>query len=179
MTGKEIAEQSAVLLQDRLLLNALKNNENDEYAQRIFCALRDALCEVSRDFPEECKATVTAKDGVIPYSAVMADGTINVKCVKKNDRSVPFTTDYVNIYVRGDGQYTVVYSVDCFDAELSGELPAVREVSASMLIHLTARNYCIMCGRLDEAAVYDSRYDEYAEGLRLKRRAHIPARLFA
>ena len=180
MTGNQLAQKSAELLDDKLLLNALKvNDNNDENIRRIFCALRDALCEVSRDFPEVYKATVTAVGGVIPYSAIKAKGTINVKRVTKNDLSVPFTADYNNIYVRGDGQYTVEYSVDVFDADLSGELPTVREVGASMLIHLTARNYCIMCGRLDEAAVYDSRYDEYAEGLRLKRRAHIPARLFA
>lgn len=179
MTGNEIAEQSAELLQDRILLNALKNAENDDNKERIFHALRDALAEISRDFPEVYIATVTAKNGVIPYSAIKANGTINVRRVEQNNRAVPFTTDYVNIYVRGVGQYTVAYSVDLFDADLSGELSVVREVSAPMLIQLTARNYCIMCGRMDEAAVYDSRYDEYAQSIRLKRRAHIPGRIFA
>ncbi|MCH5154745.1 MAG: hypothetical protein J1F71_05985 [Clostridiales bacterium] len=179
MTGKEIAEQSAVLLQDKLLINALKSDGNDDNTERIFRALKDALSEVSRDFPKMYRATVTAKNGVIPYSAIKANGTIYVKRVEQNKRNVPFTTDYINIYVRGDGQYTVAYTVDCFDADLSDELPTVREVGAPMLMHLTARNYCIMCGRMDEAAVYDSRYDEYAQSLRLKRGAHIPGRIFA
>ncbi|MCH5155018.1 MAG: hypothetical protein J1F69_00280 [Clostridiales bacterium] len=179
MTGYQLAEQSALLLQDRLLLNALQNEQTeDEYAQKIFRALRDALSEVSRDFPVLQSADVTAKNRTIPYSDICSNGTVCVKRVVKCGRDVPFTTDSNGIYVRDDGNYTVVYSADCFFADLPGELPVSREVSVPMLAHLTARNYCIMCGRPDEAVVYDSRYDEYAQSLRIKRRAHVPARKF-
>ena len=179
MTGNQLALKSAELLNDSILLTALNEQVENEQTKRLYRAVRDALAEASRDFPVEQKATVTAKDGVIPYSAVKPSGMINVRRVTKNDRDVPFSTDYLNIYVKHDGRYTVVYSADCFDVDLSKELPTVREVGTPMRAHLVSRNYCIMCGRLDEAAVYDSRYDEYAEALRLKRRAHIPARNFA
>ena len=179
MTGYQLAEQSALLLQDRLLIDALKSEEkDDEYSQRIFRALRDALSEVARDFPVLLSVDVTAKDCAIPYSD-FGRGTVHVKRVTKDGRDVPFTTYSDGVHVRHGGRYTVVYSTDCYDADLSDELSVSREVGAPMMAHLVARNYCIMCGRLDEVAVYDSRYDEYAESLRLKRRAHIPGRKFA
>ena len=178
MTGYELAQESALLLQDRMLIDALKNKTDDEYAQRIYRALRDAYAEVARDFPMTKQKAVTATDRVIPYSAILPHGMIRVLRVAKDGRDVPFSTDYCSIRVRCDGVYTVTYAEDNFDADLEDEVPAVREVGVPMLIHLTARNYCIMCGRMDEAAVYDSRYGEYAESLRLKRRAHVPARKF-
>lgn len=180
MDGDDIAGQSAMLLQDRLLINALKNKDiNDDNLQRIYRALRDAVAELNRDFPEVYQKTVTASGGVIPYDLLKGGLSISIKHVKKNGRYVPFITDSSNIYVRGDGQYDVVYALEVFHKGSSGELHVSREVCMPMVIHLTARNYCIMSGRLDEAAVYDSRYNEYAESIRLKRRAHIPARIFA
>ncbi|MDE5592763.1 MAG: hypothetical protein K2I75_02400 [Clostridiales bacterium] len=62
--------------------------------------------------------------------------------------------------------------------EAYDELPMPDCVSMDMLVNLVARNYSITCGWLDEADIFDNRYEQYAVAIRLKRRAKLPARKF-
>ncbi|MDE6029259.1 MAG: hypothetical protein K2F90_02930 [Clostridiales bacterium] len=132
MDGHQLATSVAVLVQDKLLLDAVADERDgqDPSVQKLQSAVSSALAELDRDFAYTQKtATDTADVGVTGYIAY-------------DDIVVP----------------------DC--------------VSAEMLAQLVARNYCILCGRVDEADVFDGVYDGYAVALRLKRKVKMRPRKF-
>ncbi len=125
MDGYQLAMSAAVMLQDKLLLDAVTDERDaqDPNVQKLQSAVNSAISELARDFPS---SETEIAGGWETY----------------DDIAVP----------------------NC--------------VSMDMLANLVARNYCILCGRLDEADVFDSRYEQYAVAIRLRRRAKLPPRAF-
>lgn len=131
MDGYQLAMSAAVMVQDKLLLDAVTDGADAENlnVQKLQSAVNSAVSEIARDFPLSEKATETAEDDVSEWEA-----------------------------------YDELVMPNC--------------VSMDMLANLVARNYCILCGRLDEADIFDNRYEQYAVAIRLKRRAKLPPRAF-
>lgn len=126
MDGHQLAMSAAVMVQDKLLLDAVTNelDAQDPNVQKLQSSVNSALSEIARDFPLS-----QTEDGA----------------------SVWETYDDIDV-------------ANC--------------VSMDMLANLVARNYCILCGRLDEADIFDNRYEQYAVAIRLRRRAKLPPRAF-
>lgn len=131
MDGHQLAMSVAVMVQDKLLLDGVadENDGQDPTVQKLQSAVSSAISEIARDFPLPDKATGAPDNGVSEWEAY-------------DDLQVP----------------------SC--------------VGMDMLVNLVARNYCILCGRLDEADIFDSRYEQYAVAIRLRRRAKLPPRAF-
>lgn len=131
MDGHQLALSVAVLVQDKLLLDAVTDERDgqDPSVQKLQSAVSSAMAEIARDFSSSEKTTDNSDNNASGYVAY-------------DDIVLP-----------------------------SG-------ISAEMLAQLIARNYCILCGRPDEADVFDGRYDEYAVALRLKRRVKLRPRKF-
>lgn len=181
ISGEKLALYTAIMLQDQVLLQMLADECYDDAhtTLKLTTAMRDALSELSAKHPVSVAKTVTVTGGDIPYSE-LNDGTAAtvVTRVSKCGRDVPYTVDTFGVHVGGGGTYTVVYTPEKFDIELTDEIEVSPEVGFIMTVHLVARNYCMLSGRTEEAAMYDSRYNDYAETISLKRRAHIPVRRF-
>lgn len=131
MDGYQLAMSAAVMVQDKLLLDAVTDERDaqDPNLQKLQSAVNSAISEITRDFPLSEKATGACDDGESEWEA-----------------------------------YEQLQTPDC--------------VSMDMLADLVARNYCILCGRLDEADIFDNRYEQYASAIRLRRRAKLPPRKF-
>ncbi|MDE6201652.1 MAG: hypothetical protein K2M47_07265 [Clostridiales bacterium] len=131
MDGCQLALSVAVMVQDKLLLDAVTQEKDaqDSSVQKLQSAVSSAVAEIARDFP-----------------------------------SLENTTGDSDSCASGWAAYEELSMPNC--------------ISAEMLAQLVARNYCILCGRLDEAEIFDSRYDEYAVALRLKRRVKLRPRKF-
>ena len=131
MDGYQLAMSAAVMVQDKLLLVAVTNEQDAQNpnVQKLQSAVNSAISEIARDFPLPEKAPSVCEDGVSEW-------------------------------------------------EVYEDLPVPNCVSMDMLANLVARNYCILCGRLDEADIFGERYESAAEALRLKRRAKLPRRAF-
>ena len=181
ISGEKLALYTAVMLQDQVLLQMLQDERYDDAHStlKLTMAMRDAMSEVSTKHPVYVAQTVTAIDCVIPYSDLNGGTAATVVTrVTAGGRDVPYTVDSFGVHVGCGGTYTVVYTPETFEIELTDDLEVAPEVGFVMMIHLVARNYCMLSGRTEEAAMYDSRYNDYAETINLKRRAHIPARAF-
>lgn len=180
MNGMKLAEYTAYMLQDQLLIQVILDDvcEESPLGVKILAAMRDAISEVSKIFPVLMKKTVTSTDGKIKRSSVSNNGTLDVKSVTADGKPVEYTVDYDGIHIGVPGTYVVTYSPEIADILVGSDLPVAPEVGLGMMMQLVARNYCMICGRMEEAAVYDSRYNDCVEQVRLKRKARIPARKF-
>ena len=180
MNGYNLAIKTAMMLQDHVLIQMLLDEDINEThsAFKFRSALSDALSEVSRDFPVYLKTTVTAETDLIERSDIVEDGSLTVASVTADGKAVPYTVDQTGIRVGAPGTYEVTYSPEIFNVEIYENFDVAPEVGFVMMMHLIARNYCMMSGRMEEAAMYDSRYNDFAEKIRLKCRAQIPVRRF-
>lgn len=180
MNGEELARYTAVMLQDQTLLDMIDNeNYTDSRSTlKLNLALNDALSELSAKYPISVKKKVTVTDGLIPYSELTDEQAFYINRVMWEGRDVPFTVDSFGVHVSGSGTYVVIYTPERFSVGITDDIAFAPEVGFSMVLHLIARNYCLMSGRSEEAVMFDSRYSDYAEMRALKRRAHIPARKF-
>lgn len=189
INGTNLVKQVAKLLQDQMLISALDGADplDDLSVQKLDISLRDALSELAVKFPVYTVKTVAAVAGKIPMSLLKAgestgdiqnEISFRVMHVTKNGRHVPFSVTGTAVIVDGDGTYEVAIAPDKFDKGIGDQFELSDEIALMTVIHLIARNYCIFSGRTEEAAMYDSRYSDYAEAISLKRRAHIPARRF-
>lgn len=178
MNGCDLMLDVAVAVQDKLLIEAVINEASlqDASIQRLESAVESAISELAREFPTYKKMTGVATNGIIPYPATTRIAFI--RSVSQGGKSVAFTYDSLGIHVERDGTYDIVYSPQADGWEAYDDITVNRFVGIDMMVQLAARNYCILCGRLDEADIFDNRYEQYAETLRLKRRAHLPPRAF-
>ena len=180
MDGQQLMLYTAVMLQDKVLIDIIENNKYDDSRSslKLMIAFCDALSEISHKFPVALRKTLKTQDGVIPKDDVCASGAFTVVRVTSGGKDVPFTVDSFGVHVGGGGIYVVTYTPEKYSVDIGKNFEVSTDVGLVMLMHLIARNYCMISGRMEEAAMYDSRYNDYAEARSLKRRAHIPARRF-
>lgn len=181
MTVKSIALAAAAILQADDIESAIQEystsdgDELDADAKTMVKCVNLAVAECNADFPVLHTARVTASGGVIPIGAT-GDEISTVRAVIKNGRHVRFSFDTRGILVEQDGEYTVTYTTVPHDQNLDDEVVCGTGADEPTLCYLAARNYCLVTGRNDEAAVWDQRYNAEAEKLRLLRRAYLPKR---
>lgn len=180
MNGNFLIVYVAGMLQDNVLFDMAMNEvlSDDFYSYKILTALNDALSEISQKFPVYLKKTVQTESGDIPLKDICSNGAFTVARVTAEGKDVPFTVDSLGVHVKSGGAFDVMYAPEVFGVYIGENFEVSTDVGYIMLIHLIARNYCMLSGRTEEAAMYDSRYKDYAETISLKRRAHIPARKF-
>lgn len=179
MTVKEIARSAALLLQADEIEEALSSEdggaEDADVKSMVKCVNVAAaeLCSngFSRLETSECEAT----GGVIPLVG-LEPAPARIVEVKRGGAAVPFKCDSRGISVKRDGAYTVVYSAAFEDRELDDELGLCAPMDGNIVSYLAARNYCLMTGRTDDAAVWDQMYEREAENARLSRRAAFKPR---
>ena len=157
--------------------NVDKRVFDDPEAQLLIAAGKAAIFEINNDgFPYVLTTTVIAEKGVIRYS-MLDEVVLYVISVRKDGENVKFTTVPNGIYVGGDGKYSVTYcNYRCGNFGLTDEISVADGVEEFVFAYRTARNYCLMVGRNDEASVWDQRYNEEAAKVRCRRRARLPRR---
>lgn len=115
------------------------------------------------DFPLKTECTVRAQNGVIRYADFPQKAT-DIYAVRQNGKRVPFREFYDCITVPHDGEFTVVYSFTPPDATLEGESAyAGNKPSARLVAYGIAREYCLISGMSEDAAVWDGRFIACAE----------------
>lgn len=179
MTVNQIALSAAHIVQaDDIaeLLEAAQPDYTDADVKTLIKCVNLAAAELCLQFPVLLDVTVTATDGLISYSQFARPPIVHV--VKKRGKLVHFDTDSRGIAVSGDGEYAVTYSLPWQDVGGNDALNLAACVDEQLISYLTARNYCLITGRTDEASIWDQMYSSAAEDLRLKRKAKIPARPF-
>lgn len=178
MTLKDIAVAAAVILQADDIEYALTEGSEAETDSDVKCMLTAANLAVKEacadGFPVLREVEAVAENKRIPLSAV--EGADSIKSVMRSNKRCSFYADNRGISVPRDGRYTVVYSVAPKDLSPDDEVTVGVFGDKSMLAYLTARDYCLMTGRTDEAAIWDQRYVSESEKRRLKVRAYLPAR---
>lgn len=183
MTVRDIAMSAASILQADDIAEALGGSDGTEVssldadAQTLIKCVNLAKNEISNEFPVIVTTEADAINGLIPMSALD-----NASCVKgvtdMHGGTIAFTADSRGIKVSHDGRYTVAYARLPYDAEIDEQVIFGSGIDADTAAYLTARYYCIITGRTDEAAVWDQLYNNAAESKRICRRAAIPRRKF-
>lgn len=184
MTVKEIALSAAAVLQADDIAEAIKayssseaDTELDSDAETLIKCVNLAAAEISDDFPTLVSVTAVAENGIIPLSALD-----DVSCVKsvtdKRGGVTAFRVDSLGVKVARDGAYTVTYTQTPREHNLDDEVVLGVGIDANTAAYLAARDYCLITGRADDAAVWDQMYNNAAENRRLRRRATLPRRKF-
>ena len=120
------------------------------------------LCELSEEFPLLAAVNATAQDGRIDYG-VLPQFT-HIYKVESGNKRVPFREYHDGIHVQKDGAYTVTYAYAPPKAVLSGDSPyAGNTPSARLTAYGIAREYCVISGMQDEAALWDARFTACAQ----------------
>lgn len=182
MTLKEIALAAAGLLQaddvEALIVSAGKPEEymSDSDAKCLILCADLAVKEAAADgFPIVRETNVVAKNKRIPLTDFPHEFCA-VKSLLLNGRRAAFSVDMRGITVPEDGTYTVVYAETPREIEPEDDVVIGAFADKTMLGYLTARDYCLITGRTDEASIWDQRYATESERIRLGRRAALPAR---
>ena len=182
MTVKQIAIETAELLQaddiaELLSATAGADAADDADVKTLVRCVCLAAAELNADFPVISTITATAEGGFIPLSAF--GGTVSaVIKAERNGRPVRFTLDTRGVGVPADGEYTLTFTLAPSASGLDDELSVGAGVDAHTAVYLAARNYCLVTGRADDAAVWDQLYNADAATRRLRRRAVLPKRTF-
>ena len=109
-------------------------------------------------FPLKKTKAVTCKDGKIAYTAI-DENVLDVYTVEQDGARVPFDAFFDCIMVPVRGTCTVTYSVAPIAAKLDGQSPfAGNKPSARLIAYGIAREYCLICGRTEEATTWDGRF---------------------
>lgn len=196
MTVKEIAHSAATVVQADDLMAVFspydetpappvgEDADEDTTAERdeldvatMIKSVNMAAAELSHDFPALVTERASAEKGIIPFSA-FAVTPVSVRRVERGGRAVSFTTGAGLVRVEYDGEYDVTYAAAYAGADEDGEIELGAEADSQIMTYLTARNYCLITGRTDEAGIWDQRYIEEKQNRRMLRRARIPARKF-
>lgn len=205
MTVREIAAAAAVLLQADDVYAALTETTNtgvadatapdneqgadgaatagggdtidtDADVRMLVKCVNMATAELCADgFPLCVTDALAATDGFIPISAFTREPSA-VREVVKDGARVPFSVDSRGVRVSGVGTYKVTYAAVPKDAGLDETAETGALCDRNIAAYLTARNYCLITGRTDEASVWDQRYNAEAEKRRLTRRAALKGR---
>lgn len=182
MTVKNIARAAAELLTADDVVATL-NGDPDEAAAddevKIFVkAVNTAAVNAANDgFPIVKTEAVRSSGGRIMFDAFTRTPS-SVCSVEENGRFVAFGFDSRGITVPNDGEYSVTFTVEPESAELLAHVETGAGCDFSVLAFLTARNYCLMTGRTDEARVWDQMYDSALVRKRLARRCSLPVRVW-
>ena len=179
MTLKDIAVAAAVILQADDVEYALTEADTPDYADGdIKCMLLAANLAVKEacadGFPILREVLAEAENKRIPLSAV--PNADFVRSVTRNGRRCSFSVDTRGISVPADGLYAVVYAEAPRDLGPDDDVTIGVFADKTMLAYLAARDYCLMTGRTDEAAIWDQRYEAESEKKRIKTRARLPVR---
>lgn len=179
MTVKDIALSAAALLQADDIEALLRGDSAaaDPDVKTLVKSVNAAAAAAAEYFPVCITETPSAEDGVIPFSAFTRRPSA-VMGVKRGRSYVSFVLTPDGIAVRRDGSYSVTYSVEPKEAGIDDEVETAETVGIAMMAFLTARNYCLITGRSDEASVWDQMYEAQAAARRLTRRAKLPARVW-
>lgn len=179
MLVKHIALSAAKLLQADDMESLLNGNDQSAYSdpdvKTMIKCVNLAAAELGGEFPVLRTQTFKSNGRTIPLTSFIGE-PITVSRVEFNGVPVTFTFDNRGIGVPTDGEFTVVYSVATPE---NGPLDSVvigAGVDSYMLVYLTARNYCLITGRTDEASIWDQRYNAEAEKKRIARRVRLPGR---
>lgn len=177
MTVRQIALSAAAILQADDIEEALQaeGESDDADVKTLIKCVNLAAAEVYSDCPILHTVTARAVGGYIPLEAF--DGVVSsVKRVTRGGYDAPFFLCSPGVKVDGDGEYTVTYVKEYADVQIDSELELGAGADSQTLGYLTARNYCLITGRTDEAAIWDQRYNAEAEKKRMARRARLPKR---
>ncbi len=182
MTVKNIARAAAELLtadDTVVMLDGDPQTAAADSEVKIFVkAVNTAVSNAANDgFPIVKTETVRSNGKKITFDAFTRTPS-SVCSVEANGRAVMFGFDSRGISVPEDGEYTVTFTVEPESAELYTHVEAGAGCDFSILAFLTARNYCLMTGRTDDAQIWDQMYDSVLVKKRLTRRAQIPARVW-
>lgn len=182
MTVKNIALAAAELLTADDVVTALKGDPDaaaaDDEVKIFVKAVNTAAYNAANDgFPIVKTETARAIDGKIALDAFTRTPSL-VQRVETGGRCVSFGFDARGISVPGDGEYSVTFTVEPESAELSAHVETGAGCDFAVLAFLTARNYCLMTGRTDEAQVWDQMYDAALVKKRIARRAVLPERVW-
>lgn len=184
MTVRNIAVSVARLLQaddiEEMLLRADDGEDapatQDTDVSLLVACVNSALRDIAADgFPITRTERARADGGVIPLSA-LSRAPSSVRRIAGACGEVTFEPTDIGIEVPQDGEYAVTYTAEPTDAGLDDEAELGALCDRSMLAYMTARNYCLIAGRSDEASVWDQMYDAHAARKRLTRRARLPKR---
>lgn len=176
MTVKELASSCACLLQADDIASAIEEGADDPDVKTLVASIELALSEInSSGFPLVEKQTLTAVDGIIPFSA-FASPPAGVIAVKREGKPAAFSMTPFGIKTEYDGAYAVEYSVFTEQKKLGDKITLPPLIGRDLAMYLAARNFCLITGRTDEAAVWDQRYEQEMEKKRIARRATLPAR---
>nr|MDE7395740.1 hypothetical protein [Clostridiales bacterium] len=94
----------------------------------------------------------------IPFTA-LAGNVLDVMAVEQNGTRVPFDVFFDGLIVPVRGVCRVTYSVAPDFTPLGGDSPfAGNKPSARLLAYGVAREYCLISGRTDDAAMWDGRF---------------------
>lgn len=112
----------------------------------------------SSSFPLKKTQDVRSEDGKIPFTALGGD-VLDVYTVEKDGVRVPFDVFFDGLIVPVRGVCRVTYSVAPVFTALSDDSPfAGNKPSARLLAYGVAREYCLISGRTDDAAMWDGRF---------------------
>lgn len=180
MEIEKLMYYTAMMLQDQAIIQAIRSGdcENTHSMMKMQMAIFETFSEVSKLYPVYRKKKVVTDDGLIARSKVASEGFFTVSSVTADGKAVPYTVNNNGIQTEGPGTYEIVYSPEIFDLDINDAVDVAPEVGFVMLMNLVARNYCMLSGRTEEAALYDSLYNEYMENVRLRRKAQLKARKF-
>ncbi len=181
MKLKDIAATAAGILQaDDILLVLNTATEPQDYGSdsdtecMLLCADLAVKEACADGFPVLREVQAVAENKRIPLSFI--PDASSVKSVIRYGRRVPFSVDTRGIAVSENGPYTVVYAVEPPEYGQDDEVSVGVFADKTLLGYLAARDYCLITGRTDEAAIWDQRYVTESERKRLMRRARLPMR---
>ncbi len=110
-------------------------------------------------FPIKKQVSVEPTNGKIPLH-LLSSQVLDVLQVRDGSgASVPYSEFYDGLLVRAQGKCTVTFTVTPSACALGDMLPYNgNKPSVRLLSYGVAREYCLICGRTDDAAVWDARY---------------------
>lgn len=135
----------------------LQGDEKNELDMLLRCC-NLVLHELSETTPLRSSVVLTAKDGTIS-KAQLPERLRDVIKAERNGVAVPVHWYCDGLRVPQDGAYTV--TCDCAPApvELWEDSPFARDVpSARTVAYGIAREYCLISGMTDDAALWDGRF---------------------
>ncbi|MCH5162490.1 MAG: hypothetical protein J1G38_03255 [Clostridiales bacterium] len=180
MTVRNIAVSVARLLQaddiEELLTGENEGAEGDEDVKLLTACINTAAADIAADgFPICLEETHEAKGGVIPLSEFSRRPS-TVRSVEDRTGSVVFELTSDAVKTPHDGEFAVTFTVEPEEKGLDDGIELGTMCDRSMLTYISARNYCLVTGRTDEASVWDQMYEAHTQRKRLTRRAKLPRR---
>lgn len=178
MTVREMARAAAVLLQADDITAALGTTAaaGNEDVRTLVSCVNLAAAELCADgFPLCYTEELSAANGVIPFSG-LSHTPSRILAVKRDGAAVPFAADVQGVKVGSSGKHAVTYYAVPDERSLDQAVEVGAFCDANILAYYTARNYCLVTGRTDEASIWDQRGNAEAEKRRLARRAALKKR---